>query len=417
MACQSPMAVDNYSLADAIRFRWVQCQLDLLSRLRTPGQIRQALASLPPTLDQVYEQILDQIDYGDKLLARDILELLCFALGPLTLDAIRDYLQIDPGSSKLDGSRKLADPKDVSVTFLMSGAWLLTLIQILGICGSLLSYRPETETVTLAHHSVKTCLVFDVCGKAHYFRMNEKESQGCVALKCIHYLSMDEFATGPCSDLSALQERFKRHPFLEYAARCWAIHAQKLDSLDEGLWASIKAFLFSADVGRGNYTSWIQMLIPESKNISKTSPLYYAASFGLTHVVRYLLEAGASTEEPGGRFGATPITIAAFRGHEDVVKLLFRHGANPAAIDIGSGWSAIQWARHRDMFEALEMFAAAGLEIPPPTPTEVVAKRDLGDIPRWTQWSPLTRVSRPRKLEARERTEPKPDVKEKIKDP
>jgi hypothetical protein len=66
--------------------------------------------------------MLGQIDHGDKPLARDILELLCFAFDPLALNAIRDYLQIVPGSTELDGSRRLADPKDVSVALLLRTA-------------------------------------------------------------------------------------------------------------------------------------------------------------------------------------------------------------------------------------------------------------------------------------------------------
>jgi len=50
-------------------------------------------------------------------------------------------------------------------------------------------------------------------------------------------------------------------------------------------------------------------------------------------VVRFILEEGVEIEARGGRGGATPLNIASFRGHVDVVKLLLEHGADPEAVD------------------------------------------------------------------------------------
>ena len=99
------------------RFRWVQCQLDILSRLRTPGAIRQALKNLPPTLDKTYESLLNRIDSEeDQQLAREILEFLCFSYRPMTLSEVWEYLQITPGLRKLDESKCLAEPEDILVS-------------------------------------------------------------------------------------------------------------------------------------------------------------------------------------------------------------------------------------------------------------------------------------------------------------
>ena len=125
---------DNY------RFRWVQCQLDQLLKLRTPGAVRNALSSLPPTLDQTYERLLSKLDATEeRLLARSILELLAFAFRPLDLAEIWEALQITPGLPRLDESKRLPDPND-----------------IFDICGSLLAFDSMTGRVALAHHSVKS---------------------------------------------------------------------------------------------------------------------------------------------------------------------------------------------------------------------------------------------------------------------
>lgn len=227
---------------------------------------------------------------------------------------------------------------------------------MLSICGSLLNFSSDDRLVTLAHHSVKTYLVSDIRGDANYFRISALEAHRNIAMKCLVYLSLDDFSSGPYKTESEVYGRYQRYPLLDYAAQQWAHHTLMVPDLGVSLWAILKSFLFSADEGRGNFLTWVQLLIPGSKNVARTEPLYYAASFGLTTVVRYLLEAGANVEARGGRCGATPINIASYRGHIDVVKLLLAYGANPHSPDEAPGWNSIDWARSYGYNEILELF-------------------------------------------------------------
>lgn len=318
-------------------FRWVQCQLDTLSRLRTAGAVREALNKLPQTLDRTYENLLCRIDdEEDKVIARDVLEILVFAVRPLRLPELCDMLQVTPGLRELDESKCLVDP-----------------MEIFSICGSLISYRKETGIVSLAHHSVKTYLLTGLQGTDSFSRLKAAEAHKNFAIKCLTYLSFDAFSGEPHStketlDFAQQNPLRRRFPLLDYAAQRWALHLGYLKELDESTWQILKDFLFSADRGRGNFYAWVQLLIPNSKatQIKNTPPLYYAASFGLTEVVRYLLDAGADIEVHGGRGGATPLNIASYRGHYDVAKLLLERGASPSAIDNYVEWSAIDWARY-----------------------------------------------------------------------
>lgn len=297
------------------------------------------MKSLPPTLDKTYEELLLRIDGDeDRTLAREILELLSFSFTPMNLNEVCEYLQITPGMSKLDDSRCLANPKD-----------------ILGICGSLLNLHGTSGILSLAHHSVKTYLTSDIKGSASYFKLVETEAHRKIATRCLTYLSFDQFASGPCP-LHLLEYRYSEFPLLHYAAQRWASHTKALDNLGDSLWDILKSFLFSADQGRGNFVAWVQLLIPNSKYVEGTPPLYYAASFGVTTIVKYLLDAGADVECHGGRCGATPINIASFRGHVEVVKLLLDHGADPLATDETPGWNAVQWARYNGHWKILELF-------------------------------------------------------------
>ena len=326
----------------------MQCQLDTLSRLRTPGAVRKALQNLPPTLDKTYEGLLDRIDNDeDRTLAREILEIVCFTYRPFTLQEVCEMLQVTPGLRELDESKCLADPKDV-----------------LSICGSLLNFQQHTGLVTPAHHSVKTYLTSDLQGKASYFRLSEWEADRAIATKCLTYLAFDAFSDGPRPHLSSLMEQYRRYPLLDYAAQRWTLHARNLKVLDDTLWTAMKELLLSQDQGRGNFSAWVQMLLPASsiESIGRSPPLYYAASYGLTTVVRYLIEAGVDLEVHAGRCGATPLNIASFRGHYDVVKFLLEHGANPKAVDYAPGWSAIQWARYNRHFQVYDLLVGSTSE-------------------------------------------------------
>ena len=221
----------------------------------------------------------------------------------------------------------------------------------------MLSY--QYEGVTLAHHSVKTYLESNLQGRVEYFKVSEIEAHHSLAWKCLNYLSMDVFSDGPCARRSLLKERLTKFPFLRYAAENWTHHMNKVPIVDGPLWTSLRAFLFSSDAGRGNFMSWIQVMIPSSRTIKTTPPLYYVASYGMLPVVRYLLEEGVSTEIAGGRCSATPINIAAFRGHADVVELLLDYGADPLAVD-ESGLSAVDWARNFKHHAVREVLASAG---------------------------------------------------------
>lgn len=274
----------------------------------------------------------------DRALTKHILQILTFNLYPLTLSDICEMLQITPGMRTLDEIKCLTHPRD-----------------ILSICGSLLHYHEESEIVTLAHHSVKSYLMSDLRGEAAYFKQKFQEGHHSMAMYCLTYLSFDAFSVDfiPTS-------LYPRSKFIAYAVQNWPLHAKEVEPLGEPLWTILRSFLLSADTGRRNFQNWVQLLIPGSANVKTTPPLYYAASFGLTTVVQYLLKMGVDLETRGGRAGATPINIAAYRGNLDVVKLLLEHGADPSVPDSEAGLNAVQWATYMSHTPVVEYFEEMG---------------------------------------------------------
>ena len=333
-----------------------------LADLRTSGQIRTTLAGLPVTLDNTYEGLLLRLDERDKDLVKEVLLLLTFCLRPLRLEEISEALQITPGLSHLDENKLLLYPMDV-----------------VSVCGGLVDFDESTRIVSLAHHSVKTYLTGpNLKGSMAHFHLAEDKANQHFAEKCLTYLSFDAFASGPCPDTSLLEERMASFPFLSYAALEWALHARKLHAVEQSLSMATKKFFSNLGSGRENFLAWVQLLLPEQRvrMISGTPPLYYAASFGLTTTVEYLIDNGADLEAHGGRFGATPLGIASFRGHADVVKVLLERGADPYNPDRSPGWNAVEWARHLEHKEVLKLFENCAKRL-----SERHARRkDLSDV-------------------------------------
>lgn len=64
-----------------------------------------------------------------------------------------------------------------------------------------------------------------------------------------------------------------------------------------------------------------------AKNAHGASLLYISARYGRMDAVRFLLDRGARTDDPGGFFG-NPLQAAAFHGHRDVVRILIERKAS-----------------------------------------------------------------------------------------
>ncbi|KAF9233918.1 ankyrin repeat-containing domain protein [Melanogaster broomeanus] len=128
-------------------FRWVQCQLDRLNDCRTDGDIRTVLDTLPTGLFETYERILSTIEEKefDGAVASRTLMWLVVALEPLTLSQLGEALKLELGCPTLNND--IAPMHD---------------IDIMDICGSLLSYDEKSGIVVLSHYSVKASIC-DLC--------------------------------------------------------------------------------------------------------------------------------------------------------------------------------------------------------------------------------------------------------------
>ena len=79
------------------RFRWAYCQLHQLKALplMRPKDVKRTLNSLPESLDETYERMLNNIDHISQEEVRTLLKWLAYAQRPLSLREITETITIE----------------------------------------------------------------------------------------------------------------------------------------------------------------------------------------------------------------------------------------------------------------------------------------------------------------------------------
>jgi hypothetical protein len=333
--------------------------------------VRKALsAGLPKNLNQTYDQIIFQIDELHQQDVLKTLQALTVTQESLTLEEIVEILAVDLDSHPphFDPDSRLLDPRS-----------------ILSMCSSLVTTvktsrrtaYPEKENVTylkLAHASVADYLTQPKAGPSQ-FHFSTTPSRQFLAQCCLAYLMNPEFATGHRSrqktETAAMRSSY---PFLIHAANNWPKYLSKMpgdpdDYLEPQTIEMLQEFFETWKTpSGGNYTFWVGMLIPDVvyEQIRKTQPLYYAASYGLTEVVRMILESQKDIElnALGGRAYSSALHVATYRNRIDVVKVLLDQGADPNLCN-ESDEPPLYWAamnRNQEMQDLLLKNGATDLK-------------------------------------------------------
>jgi Ankyrin repeats (3 copies) len=339
-------------LMSSPRFRYARCQLDFLCAQRTGRSLIRALERIPDDLTGIYTLMINRIPRLDREMVREALLWLSHAQQPMSLAGLCEAVVLEEGDSFLDAESRLEHPEI-----------------LLTMCEGLVSYDEVSSEIVLAHSTVRKFLTSDeiTCGSLVFYHMDDVTATRIIFRKCLRYLMFDEFKQ-PCKTLSSLKERLAHYPLLDYAAKYWAIHSG---------FRAPTGFLFTPDElndiitffnthkteNGGNFTSWVQVLISEAppRVARESSPLYYAASFGLLPVVEKLIENGACVDVYGGRAHSTPLQVACFRNYLAVVRVLLAAGADPNSTN-QFGISNLAWARKKGFSEIEKLLLENGAD-------------------------------------------------------
>ncbi|KAL8721231.1 MAG: hypothetical protein Q9225_002043 [Loekoesia sp. 1 TL-2023] len=298
-------------------FQWVKCQIQVLSSLGTDKAILKALEQMPKDLAGTYARILQRLESDSENIERyqKLLRWLVKSTRSLTLDELAECIGID------------LEEENESMDFDSIETYPENLLKR---CSSLVTVDNHGH-VSLAHYTVKEFLTSESTQKdLKTFYVGNEEVEAELAQTCLTYLCYNDFIVGSISDEDAFPEVLNKYKFLEYAATAWGAHAHLSGEKEEELLDLASKFLKSQSEGRGNYEFWLQVYQSSKahshSHMSDLKPLYFAASFGLPHTLRCLLEdeedndisSWIETEED-------PVREAVTQGHADVVKILLEH--------------------------------------------------------------------------------------------
>ena len=302
-------------------FRWAHCQLETLADHNTAHEIKMALDDVPRTLEQTYQAFLARIPQHQCAIARKTLFWVAFALKPMRLKELSEAIII--------GEHRAIIHEDMR---------LLRDEVLLKSCSSLISYDAESTCMTLAHSSVFIYLTSKEIKNSDVsqYYLDAQTAYNSITRRCINYMMLPAFKEGCCPDWETLQIRFDRWPLLHYVSKALFAHLYYIDLNNEMVSLLLHFFATHDQPHGGNFGAWVQACFPSATdNIEESTPLYYAARYGLLQIVRMILatEGTRSLERAGGVFGSTPLHVAAWQGRTEVVAELLNAGASARELN------------------------------------------------------------------------------------
>ncbi|KAK5405278.1 hypothetical protein LTR06_008973 [Exophiala xenobiotica] len=167
-------------------FRWAVCQLDILRRLNHQSKIREAIKSLPKTLDETYERIFSYIADEEKELVRHTLHWVCFhnlvwkGSLPLPAGLLIDTYALNEGKSPSSSDEYLYDLETLKES-----------------CGCLVSFTFEEDdepqlVANIAHYTVREFLEANRSSLTSWFNIQPKASYGLILAFVLEYAITSE---------------------------------------------------------------------------------------------------------------------------------------------------------------------------------------------------------------------------------
>ena len=260
-------------------------------------------------LEDVYRAAIKRIKAqgGDKSrLGTRALMWISHAERPPRADELCDALAVQLGSTDFDVGN------------------IPSMSTIVNCCQGLITVDKEASTVRLVHFTLQEYLSVhpDIFTKPH----------SAMAEICLTYLNSEQVKALSIAHSSDTQVT----PFLEYCSRYWGAHARR-ELSDYGILLALELLkepysLISTELllCRGDMDHEGHDTCPPF------SGLHCASFFGIVGLVAALIEVGGSDINGESCFDCTPLSWAAYNGHEEVVKILLgRKEVNPDKADKG----------------------------------------------------------------------------------
>ncbi|KAL3599795.1 hypothetical protein FPOAC2_04023 [Fusarium poae] len=307
-------------------YLWVYLVFDYLKKddfKRTPNGVKSAIAILPKTINEAYEQILNKTK--DDPMVRRVLSIILAASRPLTLSEMKIAVEIEDKSKSFD-DLDLEDNKSFKARL---RSW----------CGLFISIHHGS--IYFIHQTAREFLLADsaspnaLSSQLHWHHsITTRQAHAVLAEVCVLYLNLFN---------STDTDEEDRHQFLDYSAKAWGAHFRKADFRDDDI--VIPSALRICDTGSKSYSVWFRIYWGTfgTGTTERFTDLIIASHYGHHVIVKLLLDKDAEIEakDNGDR---TPLSWAARSGREAIVKLLLDKGAEIEAKDSVYGQTPLSLA-------------------------------------------------------------------------
>ena len=374
-------------------FMWARLVVERVLRLERRGRglnaIWMEIQRVPKELHDLYQELVcDMQSQGSASLR--LIQWVCFAVRPLSLDELRWAMVIGPDSP----CKSLKDLQS-SENWVPDNEQMWRQVRTLSCGLAEVTSSSGTQAVQFIHQSVKDFFL------AKGLSMLDEDLKSAAAIGMVHFrLSMDCLRYLDMEEIGGIISLENGNtglwgsdldmdlPFLRYATMLWGPHMEECaaqgvaqDAIRElisrlsdelvDLWVRVhhimkEPFYIKSTSERPSKGSSLLHALSlngilgplavvlqredlttkelNAKNDNNQTPLMLAAQYGHDAVVRLLLETGKTDVNPRDRDGYTPLLVAAMFGHEAVVRLLLQTGKADVNSRFKHGWTALSLA-------------------------------------------------------------------------
>ena len=334
---------------------------------KTPKGVESIITTLPKSINQAYEQILNRSK--EYSIVRKALAIILAAERPLTLSEMNTAVNIDSTLSSIN-CLDLEEDEDF-------------MLRLRSLCGLFVSIHHGK--IYFLHQTAREFLLATLPSPIVSAELQWQHSitidhaHAVLAELCIYYLnSFNLDASLPAQATLEASDYIDVYPFLKYSAIFWGTHFRKACTSDIGVAMTPLALtIYNSDSKA--YWVWFRIYCEKYRSIPKSCPsLILASHFGHSSVIELLLEKATDLKVEDGMYGQTPLSWAVQYGREAVVKLLLEKGADIEEKD-NSGQTPLSIAAGESHEAVVKLLLEKGADIE--------AKDNSGHTPlSWAAW-------------------------------
>ncbi|KAI1073287.1 hypothetical protein LB507_010815 [Fusarium sp. FIESC RH6] len=336
-------------------YLWVYLVFDYLAEgnfKKTPQGIATAIASLPSSINEAYDKILNKTNKDPMV--RKTLCIILAASRPLTISEMNIAVNVDDTMESIEAF----DLEDDEQFKRRLRSW----------CGLFVSIHQGK--IYFLHQTAREFLVADLesstsisSGLRWHHSISTSKAHDVLANICVLYLNLFNSKASPSLDRGAKTGRCANTlSFLNYSATSWMDHFRKADINDAADVLPLVQMI--CDPGSESFRVWhvryrkATVLIPET-----CTDLIMASYIGLPVIVKLLLDKGAEIEARDSYNLEPPLLWAVWAGHEDVAKLLLERGANANTKDNIFNHTPLHAAAELGLNETIKLLLENGADI------------------------------------------------------